>query len=93
MTSKHLCSDCGVQVERKDMSHLLSPREHEVIALVAKGFGNKAIAASLCISKHSVSAYLKRIFDKVAASNRAEAAVWWVMHCPQTANKGNPAES
>jgi DNA-binding NarL/FixJ family response regulator len=53
----------------------LTPREVEVLALLAEGFGNKAIAPRLGISEHTVKAHLASIFAKLHATTRAEAVV------------------
>lgn len=50
----------------------LSPREVEVVALVAQGLGNKDIALRLGISLYTVSSYLRRIFLKLGVSSRAQ---------------------
>jgi DNA-binding CsgD family transcriptional regulator len=50
----------------------LSPREKEIVRLVAKGLPNKAIAEVLDISLWTVATYLRRLFAKVAVSSRAE---------------------
>ena len=52
----------------------LSPRESEVLVEVAKGSNNREIAASLGISENSVKMHLKRIFFKLGATDRTEAA-------------------
>jgi DNA-binding NarL/FixJ family response regulator len=53
----------------------LSPREIEVIAMLAEGLGNKVIAARLGISDHTVKSHVASIFAKLGVSTRAEAAV------------------
>jgi DNA-binding NarL/FixJ family response regulator len=53
----------------------LTPRELEVLALLAEGFGNKAIAPRLGISEHTVKAHIASIFAKLHATTRAEAVV------------------
>lgn len=53
----------------------LTPRELEVLQLLAEGFGNKAIAPRLGISEHTVKAHLAAIFSKLHATSRAEAVV------------------
>lgn len=50
----------------------LSPREKEVVRLVAKGCSNKTIAAVLDISPWTVSTHLRRIFHKLDVGSRAE---------------------
>jgi DNA-binding NarL/FixJ family response regulator len=56
-------------------STALTPREREVLALLAQGLANKAIAPRLGISEHTVKAHVASIFDKLGAGTRAEAVV------------------
>ncbi len=51
----------------------LTPREIEVLGMLAEGSGNKAIAARLGISEHTVKTHVGSIFGKLGVSNRAEA--------------------
>lgn len=51
----------------------LSPRESEILNLLAAGLGNKQIAAKLDISEHTVKFHVTSIFNKLNASSRAEA--------------------
>lgn len=50
---------------------LLSPREQEIVRMVAKGHPNKAIAGVLNISSWTVCTHLRRIFAKLGVSSRA----------------------
>ena len=50
---------------------MLSPREHEIARMVAKGYANKTIATVLDISSWTVGSYLRRIFAKLGVSTRA----------------------
>jgi DNA-binding NarL/FixJ family response regulator len=59
---------------------LLTPREEQVVALVAEGFANKEIAQELALSEHTVKKYLFRIFDKLGISTRVELALYAVNH-------------
>jgi DNA-binding NarL/FixJ family response regulator len=53
----------------------LTPREIEVLAMLAEGLGNKVIAGRLGISDHTVKSHVASIFAKLDVSTRAEAAV------------------
>jgi DNA-binding NarL/FixJ family response regulator len=51
----------------------LTPREREILALMADGLGNKAIAPRLGISAHTVKFHIASIFAKLGVTTRAEA--------------------
>ena len=53
----------------------LTPREREVLTLVAGGCANKEIARQCAVSEETVKHHLTRIFGKVGASNRTELAM------------------
>jgi two-component system, NarL family, response regulator DegU len=59
---------------------LLTPREEQVVALVAEGLANKEIAQELALSEHTVKKYLFRIFDKLGISTRVELVLYAVNH-------------
>jgi DNA-binding NarL/FixJ family response regulator len=56
----------------------LSPREGEVLKLVAQGATNKEIADSLFISENTVKTHLRNIMDKLHLANRSQAAAYAV---------------
>jgi two-component system nitrate/nitrite response regulator NarL len=51
----------------------LTPRELDLLRLVANGMSNKAIGQALSISENTVKYHLKSILQKLAAENRTEA--------------------
>jgi ATP/maltotriose-dependent transcriptional regulator MalT len=53
----------------------LSPREKEVLALIARGMSNPEIGAALFISPVTVKVHVRHIFEKLGVKSRAEAAV------------------
>jgi two-component system nitrate/nitrite response regulator NarL len=53
----------------------LTPREREVLALLAEGLANKAIAARLGISEHTAKFHVNAILAKLGVDSRAEAIV------------------
>jgi len=58
----------------------LSPREVQVLELVALRLSNKEIAARLSISEHTVKNHLKNILGKLQLSSRRQAAAYAVAH-------------
>ncbi|MCA1645824.1 MAG: response regulator transcription factor [Chloroflexi bacterium] len=52
---------------------VLSPREHEVLRLVAEGLPTKQISVSLSISERTVKFHVNSILRKLGADNRAQA--------------------
>jgi NarL family two-component system response regulator YdfI len=51
----------------------LTPREIEVLNLLAEGSGNKAIAKQLQISEHTVKFHITSLFNKLGSTSRTEA--------------------
>ena len=60
-----------------DEGGLLTNRETEVLALVAKGQQNKTIANLLDVSEHTVKLHIHNVIRKLGVSNRTAAAAWY----------------
>ncbi|VTU31495.1 ATP-dependent transcriptional activator MalT [Variovorax sp. PBS-H4] len=58
----------------------LSPRELEVLALLAQGQSNKLIAKVLELSPHTVKRHVARILDRLDVDSRMQAARWYHTH-------------
>jgi DNA-binding NarL/FixJ family response regulator len=58
----------------------LSPREREVLALVAEGRSNKAIAEALYVSPNTIKTHVASLFNKLHADTRAHLAVIATRH-------------
>jgi two-component system nitrate/nitrite response regulator NarL len=56
----------------------LTPREEEILGLIAKGWSNKLIARDLELSVGTVKVHVKHILKKLKLRTRVEAAVWSV---------------
>jgi DNA-binding NarL/FixJ family response regulator len=57
---------------------LLTPREEQVVVLVAEGLGNRQVARELNLSEHTIKKYLFRIFEKLGISTRVELVLYAV---------------
>jgi DNA-binding NarL/FixJ family response regulator len=76
----------SLRVLNSNGDSLLTPREEQVVALVAEGLGNRPIARELNLSEHTVKKYLFRIFEKLGISSRVELVLYAV-------NNGNPRQA
>jgi len=56
----------------------LSPRQNEILTLVAQGHANKMIAYQLGMSEKTVRNHLTILFRKLNVASRTQAAVWLV---------------
>ena len=54
-----------------------SPRQHQVIELVAQGLKNSEVAEIIGTSEYVVKNHLRAIFDKLGFWNRVELALWY----------------
>ncbi len=59
---------------------LLTPREEQVVSLVADGAGNRVIAQQLGIKENTVKKSLMRIYDKLGVCNRVELVLYALTH-------------
>jgi DNA-binding CsgD family transcriptional regulator len=57
---------------------VLSPRELEVLQLIASGMTNGEVAARLHVTVHAVKFHLAAIYRRLGVSNRTEAAVTYL---------------
>jgi DNA-binding NarL/FixJ family response regulator len=55
---------------------LLTPREEQVVALVAEGLSNRDTARELNLSQHTIKKYMFRIFEKLGISSRVELVLY-----------------
>jgi DNA-binding NarL/FixJ family response regulator len=60
------------EAKGREISALLTPREIEVVRMVAKGLANKEIASALCIADGTVKIHLHNIYEKLKINRRAE---------------------
>jgi DNA-binding CsgD family transcriptional regulator len=51
----------------------LTPREHEILRLIAEGLSNREIGEKLFVSENTVKTHSARVFEKLGASRRTQA--------------------
>jgi len=68
---------------------VLTPRERDVLALLARGESNKRIAAALNLSIGTVKGYVSAIFEKLGVEDRTQAALLAAKHDPTASGIGN----
>lgn len=70
----------GHRAPRPRRDGLLTPREHEVLGLVSRGFSNREIAGRLVLSEKTVRNHVERTYAKVGATNRVGASLYALQH-------------
>ncbi len=70
----------SLRVVNTNGNALVTPREEQVVALVAEGLSNREIAQELGLSEHTVKKYLFRIFEKLGISTRVELVLYAFNH-------------
>ena len=74
----------GIAREWKDEVEIklkqLTPRENEVLRLLAKGLDSKTISSLLDIRPKTVSYHITNILSKLSLQSRQEAAIWALKH-------------
>jgi DNA-binding NarL/FixJ family response regulator len=68
----------SVQVEWSREQAGLTPREADVLDLIAAGCSNAQIAASLQVSINSVKSYVRSSYRKIGATSRSQAVLWGI---------------
>ena len=74
----------GAQVAARTLhserAHDLTPREREILRLVAEGYSNAQLARMLWVTEQTVKFHLSNVYRKLDVSNRTEAARWAQLH-------------
>ncbi len=80
------------QPKESDLIEELSAREWEVLGLTAQGLSNPQIAETLHLSESTIKFHLQNIFQKLAVTNRTEAARYFYQHQPKSGSFPNPSD-
>ena len=70
----------GVSTPEVRLPSGLSPREAQILALVARGLSNREIGEALSISQHTAANHVRSILGKTGCANRTEAASYAHRH-------------
>lgn len=70
---RHYCAESTMQMADALFNSPLTPREREVLALVARGLSNRSMAEQLGLSAETVKRHMTTILDKLHASSRTQA--------------------
>ena len=66
--------------DEEKLDNILSPREVEILQLVAEGYTNQKIAETLCISVRTVDTHRKKIMSKLGIHNTAGLVKYAIKH-------------
>ncbi len=69
-------ADVQVRWSREEAG--LTPREADVLDLIAAGYSNAEIAAALTVSINSVKSYVRSSYRKIGAATRSQAVLWGI---------------
>jgi DNA-binding NarL/FixJ family response regulator len=79
-----------------DEAHVLhlTPREREILRLVAEGHSNATLAKMLWVTQQTVKFHLSNVYRKLGVSNRTEAARWAQLNglLPPPSGQAQPAQ-
>ncbi len=73
MAELHPALQPGTASPEPPLAEALSPREHQILRMVADGLGNREIAEQLSLSRHTVECHVKHIYRKLAVGSRVRA--------------------
>lgn len=81
LSAIHKAAAGGLAFEARQLASVrgtrtLTPREVEVVRLVAKGLSNDEVAAHLGIARKTVEAYLTKLYERWGFTTRTELALW-----------------
>ncbi|QIK65261.1 response regulator transcription factor [Nocardioides sp. HDW12B] len=85
--------DWAAGVRRSDHASALSPREEQVVTLVAAGLPNHEIAVRLYLTQNTLKSYIRSAYRKMGVRTRAQAVAWAFSHGLAPSPPGAPGVS
>ena len=74
-------NSCALRVTAPvDSESALTPRETDIIRLVAQGYDNKEIASELYLAEGTVRNQVSRLLEKLSLKDRTQLAIYAVKH-------------
>jgi DNA-binding NarL/FixJ family response regulator len=70
---RHLPPDIARRLNALRLGPAITPREREILGLIARGRANKEIAAALAVSEDTVKRHVSHILEKLDVNDRAQA--------------------
>ncbi len=70
---RHLSADIARRLIAQRLGPVITPREREILALIAAGKANKEIASQLEVSEDTVKRHVSHILEKLDVNDRAQA--------------------
>ncbi len=69
----------------------ITPREHEILGLIAEGLSNREIGERIFVSENTVKTHSSRLFDKLGVNRRVQAVSrggsWPILDPPEGVNE------
>lgn len=76
LMAKALSPPASGSLQSDSLESDLTPREQQVLQLLAQGSENREIANALCISERTVKNHITNILTRLGLKNRTQAALW-----------------
>jgi DNA-binding NarL/FixJ family response regulator len=74
--------------DRRQKEAALTPREKEILGLVARGESSPAIARHLGLAEGTIKTHLANVYRKTGARNRVQATRFYLRHYGEGADQG-----
>lgn len=85
-----LSTPLAQRITRSSGQVVLTPREEQIVGLVAEGLTNREIGHELKVKENTVKKSLLRIYDKVGVSNRVELVLYDLSHRHERSQRCDP---